>query len=162
DLLSSTAAANVMTWEQAVAWARETPEMADLVQVCYYDDPIEAAAARFKASEEWPAIVSFLPPRPGCRVLEIGAGRVIGACASALEGCEGYAQEPDRSALVGSGAIRQLCAATGVAIHIIEDVGERLVHPDRYFDYVVCRGVLHHVSDLGQVCREVFRVLRPG
>src|SRR5579862_4766717 len=42
-----------LTWEQAVAWARNTPEMADLVQSCYYDDPIEAAAARFRASEEW-------------------------------------------------------------------------------------------------------------
>jgi SAM-dependent methyltransferase len=151
-----------LTWEQAVAWARETPEMSDLVRVCYYDDPIEAAAARFKDSEEWPAILSFLPPRPGCRVLEIGAGRGIVSWAFASEGYEVYAQEPDRSALVGSGAIRQLCAATGVKINIVEDVGERLVYPEQYFDYVVCRGVLHHVRDLDQVCREAFRVLRPG
>jgi SAM-dependent methyltransferase len=150
------------TWEQAVVWARATPEMADLVQVCYYDDPIEGAAARFKASEEWSAIVSFLPPRSGCRVLEIGAGRGILSWAFASEGCEVHAQEPDRSALVGTGAIRQLCAVTGVAINIVEEVGERLVYPDRYFDYVVCRGVLHHTIDLGQVCREVFRVLSPG
>ena len=150
------------SWEDAVAWARGTPEMADLVQVCYYDDPIEAAAARFKAGEEWLAIKSFLPPRPGTRVLEIGAGRGILSCAFASEGCEVHALEPDRSLLVGSGAIRQLCAAAGVAINIVETVGERLPFDDRHFDYVCCRGVLHHVRDLGQVCREAFRVLRPG
>jgi ubiquinone/menaquinone biosynthesis C-methylase UbiE len=152
----------LLSWEQAVAWARNTPEMADLVQLCYYDDPIEASAARFKASEEWPAILSLLPPRQGCRVLEIGAGRGIVSWAFATEGCDVHAQEPNGSALVGSGAIRQLSAATGVAINVIEDVAERLAYSDRYFDYVLCRGVLHHVSDLGKVCREVFRVLRPG
>lgn len=136
--------------------------MADLVQVCYYDDPIEAAAARFLASEEWPAIAAFLPPKPGVRVLELGAGRGIVSWAFATCGCTVYAIEPDPSALVGAGAIRSLCAATGQSIAIIELAGEKLNFADEFFDYVLCRGVMHHVSDLEQVCREVFRVLRPG
>jgi 2-polyprenyl-3-methyl-5-hydroxy-6-metoxy-1,4-benzoquinol methylase len=150
------------TWEESVAWARGTPDMAPLVELCYYDDPIETAARRFKASEEWQAIKAFLPPRQGAKVLEIGAGRGIVSWAFASEGCEVHAIEPDPSALVGAGAIRSLCGATGQTITIVESVGERLDLAEGCFDYVVCRGVLHHVSDLPQVCREVYRVLRPG
>ena len=131
-----------LTWEQAVEWARRTPEMAGLVDVCYYDDPIEIAAARFKAGEEWRAITAFLPLRPGCKVLEIGAGRGIMSWAFASEGCEVHALEPDPSALVGAGAIRQLCARTGQRINILETVGERLAFADATFDYAVCRGML--------------------
>lgn len=151
-----------MTWEQAVAWARETPTMAGLVQVCYYDDPIDLAAARFIASEEWPAIQSFLPPAPGRRVLEIGAGRGIVSWAFADAGCEVDAVEPDASDLVGAGAIRRLCEATGRDVRISGLAGECLPFADATFDYALCRGVLHHVADLPQVCREVFRVLKPG
>jgi ubiquinone/menaquinone biosynthesis C-methylase UbiE len=151
-----------LTWEQAVAWARNRPEMADLVQLCYYDDPIEVAAARFRGSEEWEAISSLLAVRPGATVLEIGAGRGIVSWAFASSGCEVYAVEPDPSPLVGTGAIRSLCAASGQSISVVETVGERLSFSDSTFDYVVCRAVLHHVGDLDQVCREVFRVLKPG
>jgi SAM-dependent methyltransferase len=151
-----------LTWEQAVAWARNTPEMADLVHLCYYDDPIEAAAARFRASEEWEAISSLLAVRPGATVLELGAGRGIVSWAFALSGCQVYAVEPDPSPLVGAGAIRSLCAASGQSINVVETVGERLDFSDSIFDYVVCRAVLHHVSNLDQVCREVIRVLKPG
>ncbi len=151
-----------LTWEQAVVYARNTPEMAPLVDVCYYDDPIERAAARFKASEEWSAIGALLPSWPGRKVLEIGAGRGIVSWAFASEGCEVCAMEPDPSAIVGAGAIAQLTRATGAPIRIVESVGERLEFPDAAFDYVVCRCVLHHVTDLPQVCREIFRVLKPG
>src|SRR5262245_48175241 len=131
------------TWEQAVAWARSTPDMAPLVDLCYFDDPIEAAARRFRASEEWQAIKAFLPPRPGAKVLEIGAGRGIVSSAFASEGCEVHAIEPDPSCLVGAGAIRSLCEATGQTIAIVESVGERLSFAESSFDFVVCRGVLH-------------------
>jgi len=57
-----------MTWEGAVEWARRAPEMADLIQICYYDDPIEDAARRFKASEEWQAIAES----PAARAEQIG------------------------------------------------------------------------------------------
>jgi SAM-dependent methyltransferase len=151
-----------LSFEEAIEWARQEPSLADLIQICYYDDPIEAAAARFKASEEWPAITSFLPPKPGIRVLEIGAGRGIVSWAFASLGCRVFALEPNPSSLVGAGAIRKLCAATNQSIDVIETFGERLPFAACYFDYVFCRGVLHHVNDLTQVCHEVFRVLKPG
>jgi 2-polyprenyl-3-methyl-5-hydroxy-6-metoxy-1,4-benzoquinol methylase len=154
--------ASLLTWEQAVSHARETPEMAGLVELCYYDDPIERAAQRFRASEEWAGIMDLLAPEGGAKVLEIGAGRGIMSWAFASEGCDVTAVEPDPSALIGAGAIRQLCTLTGKNVKIVDAVGERLSVPADGFDIVVCRAVLHHVSDLPQVCREVFRVLKPG
>ena len=151
-----------VSWEDAVAWARETPEMADLVQACYYDDPIEASAERFKASEEWFAIRDLLRPAEGHRVLEIGAGRGMVIWAFAREGCEAYALEPNPSGLVGSGAIQKLCEITETPIHILDLTDGKISSCDQFFDIVVCRGVLHHVQNLDDVCLEVFRVLRPA
>lgn len=154
--------ADSLTWEAAVEWARSRPEMADLVQLCYYDDPIEAAAARFKASEEWQAIAALLPPGRDKTVLEIGAGRGIVSWAFASEGCQVQAIEPDPSMIVGSGAIRQLSSITRTPMGVVDTVGERLDFPDAMFDYVICRAVLHHVKDLDQVVREAYRVLKSG
>lgn len=151
-----------MTWEQAVEWARQTPELRGLVELCYYDDPIEAAAHRFASSEEWIAIVSLLQPKPESRVLEIGAGRGLVSWAFAKAGCQVDALEPDPSELIGAGAIRRLCETTGQVVSVHSLAGENLPFADGTFDIVVCRGVLHHVADLDQVCREVFRVLQPG
>jgi SAM-dependent methyltransferase len=50
----------------------------------------------------------------------------------------------------------------GVDINVVEDFSERLPFPDRSFDFVFARAVLHHTSDLRAACREFFRVLRPG
>lgn len=41
-------------------------------------------------------------------------------------------------------------------------VGEALPYDNASFDAVVCVDVLEHVRDLGQVMREIARVLRPG
>ena len=151
-----------LSWEQAVQWARETPAMRGLVEICYYDDPIEAAAERFLRSEEWPAILSLLRIKPGDRVLEIGGGRGIISWALAKTGCAVTVLEPDPSPLVGSGAIRSLCQATSVPLTIVEDWGESLPFADMQFDKVICRAVLHHARDLPDMCREIYRVLRPG
>jgi hypothetical protein len=43
----------MLTWEQAVQSLRNQPDQKELVQYCYYDDPLESAAERFAQSEEW-------------------------------------------------------------------------------------------------------------
>ncbi|NEO21420.1 class I SAM-dependent methyltransferase [Moorena sp. SIO4A5] len=152
----------MLTWEQTVTWAKETESMQPLVKNCYYDDPIELAAKRFYESEEWVSIQSILNFTPQDKVLEVGAGRGIMSWAFAKSGCEVYALEPDPSFTVGAGAIKELCNATGTSIHVVEEMGEQLPFDADTFDYVVCRAVLHHATDLKQMCQEIARVLKPG
>ncbi len=150
-----------MTWEQAVAWLRQQPDMADVVIAGYYDDPLPEAARRYHASAEWQAIRDLLAGRGG-RALDVGAGRGIASYALARDGFAVTALEPDPSALVGAGAIRSLAAATGVAIELVGAPSETLPFGDGEFDVVFGRAVLHHTRDLRTATREMTRVLRPG
>lgn len=157
----SRADAFAMTWEQAVAWLRSRPELADVVVAGYYDDPLPDAARRYHASAEWQAIRELLAGRRG-RALDIGAGRGITSHALAVDGFAVTALEPDPSALVGAAAIRSLAAATGVAIDLVSEFSETLPFGDAEFDVVFGRAVLHHTRDLRAATREMARVLKPG
>lgn len=57
-------------------------------------------------------------------------------------------------------AARAHAADRRIAYHV--GVGEALPYPEASFDSVVCVDVLEHVRDLGQVVREIARVLKPG
>lgn len=150
------------TWEEAVQWLREQPDQQELARHCFYDDPIEDAAKRFRATSEWQATRALLATHLPGRVLDLGAGRGIASYAFAVEGSEVTALEPDASTLVGRGAIEDLCRRTGVAVTCSAGFGEGLPFPDRSFDVVYGRAVLHHARDLPALMREVARVLRPG
>jgi len=150
-----------MTWESAVVWLRNQPDRRQLVLDAYYDDPLLAAAKRYHASDEWREIAALLRGRNG-KALDVGAGRGIASYALAREGFAVTALEPDASAVVGSAAIRSLAAEAALPIDVIEQWSERLPFADGEFDVVFARAVLHHTSDLGRACAEMFRVLRPG
>lgn len=150
-----------LTWEEAVETLRRDPAQQALVQACFYDDPLLAAARRFHASTEWLATRRLLSPQGG-RALDLGAGRGIASYALAADGFETTALEPDPSPVVGAGAIRRLALEASLPIAVVEEWGESLPFPDGSFDLVLCRQVLHHARDLGQLCREIDRVLRPG
>ncbi|MTJ22642.1 methyltransferase domain-containing protein [Dolichospermum sp. UHCC 0352] len=152
----------MLTWEEAVQWLREQPEQQELVQHCYYDDPLKSAAERFSHSEEWTALNKLLKPKIPGKVLDIGAGRGISSYAFAKAGCSVTALEPDSSNLVGAGAIHRLAKNTDLSIQVVQDWGETLPFTDNYFDIVYGRAVLHHAQNLKQLCQEAARVLKPG
>lgn len=154
--------AKLMTWEEAVKWLRNQPEQQELVQHCYYDDPLESAAERFSQSEEWTALIQLLKPKIPGKVLDIGAGRGISSYAFAKAGCSVTALEPDSSNLVGAGSISNLFKNTGLPIQIVQEWGETLPFANNTFDIVYGRAVLHHAKDLKQLCKEAARVLKPG
>ncbi|MBJ7298108.1 class I SAM-dependent methyltransferase [Anabaena sp. AL09] len=152
----------MLTWEQAVQSLRNQPDQKELVQYCYYDDPLESAAERFAQSEEWIAVTQLLKPKIPGQVLDIGAGRGISSYAFAKAGCSVTALEPDSSKLVGAGAISNLFKNTGLPIQIVQEWGETLPFANNTFDIVYGRAVLHHAKDLKQLCKEAARVLKPG
>jgi len=152
---------NRMTWEQAVLALRTQPGSHDLVQACFYDDPLLAAAKRYAASTEWAAVRALIGPVAGA-ALDIGAGRGISSFALARDGWAVTALEPDDSAVVGGRAIRQLAQDAQLPITVVQEWGEQLPFGDASFELVHCRQVLHHARDLRQLCSEVARVLKPG
>jgi SAM-dependent methyltransferase len=149
------------SWEEAVVWFRNQPEQQQVSRDAFYDDPLVDAAARYHASGEWRAVSEILHGRHG-RALDIGAGRGIASYALARDGFKVTALEPDPGAIVGSAAIRKLAQDAGLAIDVVEEVSERLPFADKSFDVVFARAVLHHMTNLEDACREIYRVLKPG
>ncbi|MGQ0684292.1 class I SAM-dependent methyltransferase [Bradyrhizobium sp.] len=149
------------TWESAVIWLRNQPDRRQLVLDAYYDDPLLAAAERYRQSGEWREIAALLRRCSG-KALDVGAGRGIASYALAREGFSVTALEPNPSAIVGSAAIRSLAVEAALPIDVVEQWSERLPFADDEFDVVFARAVLHHTSDLDRACSEMFRVLRRG
>jgi SAM-dependent methyltransferase len=150
-----------LSWEDAVTWLREQPDKQQLVRDAFYDDPLIAAADRYRGSSEWQTISNLLQNRTG-RALDVGAGRGIASYALARDGFSVTALEPDPSAIVGASAIQALAAESTLPIEVVEEFSERLPFDDNTFDVVFARAVLHHTRDLDTTCGEIFRVLRPG
>jgi SAM-dependent methyltransferase len=150
-----------LTWEQSVQWLKDQPDQDALIKACYFDDPLASAAARYHQSKEWQAIRALLPPVRGS-ALDIGSGRGISAFALAKDGWHTTALEPNPGDVVGAGAIRRLASETETKICVVQTWGEDLPFQDCSFNIVHARQVLHHARDLGQLCREISRVLRPN
>lgn len=150
-----------LTWEDAVRWLLEQPHLQHVVRDCYYDRPPRAAAERYAASAEWAAVRPLLGDRRG-RAVDLGAGHGITCVALAREGFHVTAVEPDRSDLVGRGAIARLADELSLHVEALDGTAETIPVPDDSFDVALAREVLHHTRDLPRACREIYRVLRPG
>jgi len=91
------------------------------------------------------------------RVLVVGCGFGDDAVRLAKLGAEVHAFDlsPDSLSIA-----RELAARNGVQIDFRELPAERLDYPDRYFDCVVMRDILHHV-DIAKTLAELRRVSAP-
>lgn len=150
------------SWEEAVLWLINQDEQKDLVEACYYDQPLSAAAQRYFLSDEWQEVSNLLSELPRGSVLDIGAGQGISSYALARDGWKVSSLEPDSSHIVGAGAIRALASTECLDITVYEGVGEGIPFEDNEFDLIFTRQVLHHADDLTGFCREIYRVLKPG
>jgi ubiquinone/menaquinone biosynthesis C-methylase UbiE len=150
-----------MTWEEAVKELRSNPENAKVIADNYFDENIDEAIERFRSSEEFLAVMKYIPASAKT-LLDIGAGRGMATYGFASNGLLSTALEPDPSDDVGAGAIRKLATRHGLPITVVETFGESLPFDDGSFDVVYVRQVLHHATDLAIFCKEVNRVLKPG
>lgn len=148
------------SWEDTILFLRESKNECSLIKDAFFDDPLISAAERYYKSSEWKAVKNYLP-KPTGKALDLGAGRGISSYALASDGWDTIALEPDKSEIVGVGAIRQLKYETGLSIDIVEDYGENLPFNDETFSLVYCRQVLHHANNLKKLCHEIGRVLKP-
>jgi SAM-dependent methyltransferase len=152
---------NQLSWEASIRWLKAQPGNNELVQACFFDDPLSAAANRYYSCSEWEAVRRLLGSQRGL-ALDLGSGRGISAYALAKDGWQTTALEPDPSEEVGAGAIRRLAVETRTPIKVVERWGEELPFESNSFDLVHCRQVLHHARDLALLCGEAARVLKPN
>lgn len=150
-----------MSWEAAVSWLMTQPDKQQLVLDCYYDHSVHDAAERYYQSAEWQSIRQLLPDSPGL-ALDLGAGRGIASYALAKDGWSVSAVEPDASDLVGAGAIQNLAVTHQLPITVSLNFGEKIQFESNTLDLAFARQVLHHAHDLEQLCKELFRILKPG
>jgi len=153
---------SLFTWEEAVRWYRDQPGNEAEVRNNYFDLPVLQAAERYANGEEFAEVVRLLGAGEKRRILEPGAGNGIASFALAKNGWLVTALEPDESAEVGAGAIREIAEQTGLPINVVQEFGEKLPFADDSFDAIHARQVLHHAADLDAMVRELARVLRRG
>lgn len=151
-----------MNWEEAVRWYRGQPGNEAEVRNNYFDLPVLQAAERYANSEEFAEVLRLLGAGEKRGILEPGAGNGIASFALAKNGWVVTALEPNESAEVGAGAIREIVEQTGLPINVVQEFGEKLPFEDESFDAIHARQVLHHASDLDAMVRELARVLRRG
>lgn len=154
-----------MTWHETIAYIRQQPEFANLVQLAYFDADLPANVSRFAATSEFletkKLLQKFAPN--GKKLLDIGAGNGVAGVNFALLGYEVTALEPDKSDSIGAGAIEKLKQHYNLSnLEIVSDYAENIAFPKDYFDIVYIRQAVHHAYDLAQFIAQAARVLRPG
>jgi len=98
----------------------------------------------------------------GKRILYLACGLDSSAILLAMKGAEMWVLDIAREALCVQ---MQMAEANGVGerVHPVVATCEQIPFPDRWFDRVVGRGILHHLqSDLETPSGEMMRVLAPG
>jgi arsenite methyltransferase len=118
-------------------------------------------ARRIEATYITPDVVAqrrevrrLLAPRPGERIVDIGAGPGFLAAELAAEGARVVAVDP-------SASMRELARARG-DFAIEDGSAEALPLPDGSVDAAVATQVLEYVPDVSGALAEIRRVLRPG
>ncbi|MCL0064541.1 methyltransferase domain-containing protein [Dehalococcoidia bacterium] len=100
------------------------------------------------------AMLSFLKPERGKRLLDVGCGKGLFLSVAESRGVQAYGVDISKTAVERARIISPACK-------IVIGLGEELPWKDNYFDYVTCFGSLEHFIDPAKAVREMVRVLRP-
>lgn len=109
-----------------------------------------------------PRLLELIDPRPGQRILEVGAGTTWLSNLLAHEGCTVMASDITRRLYVGLDSADVLMRHSGTVYDRILAEMNDVPCPDHAFDLVVANAVFHHSENLVETFAEMHRVLRPG
>lgn len=151
-------------YERSVIGFRSHPSMQDFVKRNYLDEDLSEAVRRYLQSDEFSRICAILEPHLtlGSRLLDLGAGRGLTSFALAQKGASVTSVELDSSEVVGMGALARSKERRALPLAPVQCDILKLPFRDESFDVAFCRSMLHHLDDLTQGLREIWRVLRPG
>jgi len=95
--------------------------------------------------------------KPHDRLLDVGIGTGLASRSFALAGLEVYGCD-------GSTEMLKVCESKAFAqeLKIFDLQSLPLPYSDRFFDHVICCGVLHFFDNLETLLQEVSRIIRPG
>lgn len=151
------------TVEEVIAGWREDPSKQTLIHQLYYDVDVWQASFRFYHSDEFRSVLELAHKlgKTNGHVLDIGGGNGVATLAWHHAGYQATLLEPDPSKIVGYGALYEVLADHPVeSISVYEGIAEDTQFKDHSFDIVYCRQVLHHISDLPNLMREIRRILK--
>lgn len=111
----------------------------------------------FRRVEECSTLLSWLDPKPGEKILDVGCGDGFYTEKIARKGAEVTGIDIRKKAL-----IRARNRALSQKLHFLEMNAEELDFPENYFDKVISFCVIEHLQDDEKTLRQIARLLKPG
>jgi demethylmenaquinone methyltransferase / 2-methoxy-6-polyprenyl-1,4-benzoquinol methylase len=108
------------------------------------------------------AVVDFIDPRPGMRILDVATGTGMVAFAHAARGAEVVGLDQSEAMLAGAEARLQRTPALAGRLSFVLGEAESLPYADGEFDALSFTYLLRYVDDRAATMRELARVLRPA
>ena len=143
-----------MNWHETIVSLQDDKEYKQLIHESYITSDLEKNIISYKNSDEFKEILMHIKSHftnKKIKILDVGSGNGISCVSFALEGYNVIALEPDKSDLVGSGAIKKVAKLFSVDIEVSNHYFEDL--PKKYFnqfDIVFARQAMHHANSLEQ------------
>ena len=136
----------------------------------YYDDPVffekysqmSRSAQGLAGAGEWPTLRQMLPDFSGKTVLDLGCGYGWHCLYAAEHGAKAVhgIDLSERMLATAREKVRQ--AGWGDRITLEKTAMEEYAYPAEDWDVVLSSLALHYVPDFAQICRQVYRTLKPG
>lgn len=152
-------------YDIAYRWGWQTPELQQLVYLCYKTPNLIENAHRFYDSEEFHAIVKLLTelgkgPANTVKTLDFGCGNGVASYSLARMGYSVVGVDSSLGELAGLNAAKRLKDLDGVDFELVHSTGETIIFEENSFDVILLREVLHHIKDLPGFLSEIKRILK--
>lgn len=108
------------------------------------------------------AVVNFIDPRPGMRILDVATGTGMVAFAEAARGADVIGLDQSEAMLAGAQTRLQHSTALAGRLSFVLGEAEALPYADGEFDALSFTYLLRYVDDRAATMRELVRVVKPA